>query len=410
MSERKPSKAVQISAAVFAFLLFILLPLECLLRFLPPPRYNVNWIYDSVLGHRGPRDRIVHLPIAVNTQYNAYGYRGDDPTPRSIRKDHFSVFALGDSITEAIQVPWRRSYAKRLEYLLNEKLGRDSEVTAWAVSDYGTANELLAYAREARQLQPDVVLLQFLGLNDFVNNGLGFAGKNKAMSDFSRPYLIPRRLEGQHQEFFPLGAGGLKFTYLNPTWKSWRESIRLLNYVDFFWTVLHWGKKREILAEQPSTDFCATEVEVFLDEPDERWLDAFEVTGRLAEALQNQVDHSESSTPGSPPRLIAFYAPSYFEVYDPAWERGVELSLLRCFQKSYHRENPERRFLELMKNAGVEAYSLKNAFKNSKVPLQKLYLPDGHFSAEGHRVAAEALLKIISTPGSGAPASNSRQR
>lgn len=404
--EKKASKAVQITAAIFAFVLFILLPLECLLRFLPPPRYSINWIYDPVLGHRGPRNQLVRLPIEVTTQYNSYGYRGEDPTPRSVRKDTFSVFLLGDSITEAIQVPWRRSFAKRLEYGLNQQLGRDAEVTAFAVSDYGTANEVLAYAKEARALQPDVVVLQFLGLNDYVNNGLGFAGNNKALSDFARPYLIPKRLEGQYKEYFPLGAGGPKFTYLHPTWKSWRESIRLLNYVDFFWTILGWGKKRELLQEQPGTDFCATEVEVFLDEPSEAWNDSFEATARLAEALQNQVDHSESGTPGVPPRLIAVYAPSYFEVYDPAWERGVELSLLRCFQKSYHRENPEKRFLQLMKQAGVEAYSLKEDFKRSSIPLQKLYLPDGHFSAEGHRVAAEALQRLIAAKA----ASNPRQR
>ncbi len=56
-------KAAHVAASIFAFVLFILLPLECLLRFLPPPRYNINWIYDPVLGHRGPRNLLVHLPI-----------------------------------------------------------------------------------------------------------------------------------------------------------------------------------------------------------------------------------------------------------------------------------------------------------------------------------------------------------
>lgn len=411
MSKRKaPSKAVRIVAGGFAFVLFILLPIECLLRFLPPPRYSINWIYDSVLGHRGPRDRLVTLPTEVTTQYNRFGFRGEDPTPRSIRKDTYSVFVLGDSITEAIQVPWRRGYARRLEGLLNERLGRDTEVTPWAVSDYGTANELLAYAREAAPLRPDVVLLQFLGLNDFMNNGLAFAGRNKAMSDFSRPYLIPKRLEGRLEEYLPLGPGPYKFTYVRPGWKKWRESIRLLAYFDFFRTVLQWKKKQEVLLEQPSSDLCAAELEVFLDEPDERWQDAFEATRRLAEALKEQVRSSQSGEDGVAPRLIAFYAPSFFEVHDPAWTKGVELNLLRCFKTSYRRENPERRFLELMKAAGVEAYSLKDDFQASPLPKPKLYLPDGHFSSEGHRVAAEALARLLMKPSSSAPASNSRQR
>jgi|GEM_PF-2854770 len=398
-------KAAHVVASIFAFTLFILLPLECLLRFLPPPRYNINWIYDPVIGHRGPRNQLVRLPINVTTQYNSYGYRGDDPTPRETRRDHFSVFVLGDSITEAVQVPWRRSFTKRLEYLLTEKLGRDAEVTAFAVSDYGTTNELLVYAKEAKAQKPDVVVLQFLGLNDFVNNGIGFADKNKAMSDFARPYLIPKRLEGKLKAYPLLGEEN-PFTYLNPTWKSWRESIRLLSYFDFFKTTIAWKKKREILLDEPSSDFCATEVEVFLDQPDERWQDSFEVTGRMAELLQTQVDLSESSQKGVPPRLIAVYAPSYFEVYDPAWEKGVELSLMRCFQKSYHRENPEKRFLELFRKAGVETYSLKEDFKRSPLPIQKLYLPDGHFSSEGHALAAQSLFRLIAQK----PPASARQR
>ncbi len=408
MSGKKPVTAAQVIVAIFALLLVILLLLESLLRILPPPRYNLNWIYDPVLGHRGPRNTLVQLPIQVTTQYNEFGYRGEDPTPRSIRKDYFSVFVLGDSITEAIQLPWRRSFAKRLEYRLNRDLGRDSEVTAFAVSDYGTANELLSYATEAKHQKPDVVFLQFLGLNDFVNNGLGFAGKNKALSDFSRPYLIPRRLEGTVREFHPLGDN-LKFTYLRPQWKKWIESVRLLHYLHFFLTTAEWNRKLALLAEQPETDLCASEVEVFLDEPDQRWQDTFEVTERLAVALREQVEKSESGTDGSPPRLIAFYAPSYLEVYDPAWERGLEISMTRCFQKGYSRRNPERRFLEIMKRAGVEAYSLRDDFLKSKLHLQKLYLADGHYSAEGHQLVAEALAKIISRPSPTSNKANTRQ-
>lgn len=409
-AKKRPIKAVRVTAGLFAFVLFILLPVECLLRFLPPPRYSVNWIYDSVIGHRGPRDRLVPLPTGVNTQYNRFGYRGDDPTPRSIRKDTYSVFVLGDSITEAIQVPWRRGYAKRLEGLLNDRTGRDTEVTAWAVSDYGTANELLAYAKDAAALRPDVVVLQFLGLNDFVNNGLGFAGRNKALSDFARPYLIPKRLEGQYREFLPLGPGPYKFTYLQPRWKEWRESIRLLAYFDFFRNTLRWRKKREVLAEQPATDNCATELEVFLDEPGELWRDAFEATQRLAEALKEQVGKSASGEEGRTPRLVAFYAPSFLELDNTAWKKGAEKNLMQCFNGKFSRENPERIFLELMGKAGVEAYSLRRDFQSSGLPVPKLYLADGHFSSEGHRVAAEALARILLKPSISAPASNPRQR
>jgi lysophospholipase L1-like esterase len=378
------SRRKKISLALLALPFLTLLALEGLLRLAPPPPFSANWVYDPVLGHRGPRGQLVALSSWLLAPYHSFGYRGENPTPRGARSDIFSVVVLGDSITEATQLPWRRSFVPRLELLLSEELGRDTEVTAFAASDYGTANELLAYSQEAKQLEPNLVVLQFLGLNDFVNNGLGFAGRNKALSDFSRPYLVPKRLEGQVESFPLLGEN---FTYLRPAWKRWRERSRLLSYLERFWLKSAWEKKRESELENPRA--CSTELEVFLDEADERWQDAFEVTGRLARRLRAEVEAPAGGNRAG--RLLALYVPSYFEVHEPTWERVIQPTLAQCFTRPFKKENPEKRFLELFREAGVQAYSLRKDFSASP---QSLYLPDGHLSSEGHRLLAHALARI----------------
>lgn len=393
-------------AAAFALVIFSLVLLEILLRFLPPPRYSSNWVYDPVIGHRGPRSQLVHLTGGTPAHYNSFGFRSEEPTPYQMRKGLYSVFLLGDSITEATQLPWRRVYASRLEFLLNEQLGRDTEVTSFAASDYGTANQLLLYAREASGLRHDVVVLQFLGINDFMNNAWAFANRNKSMSDFSRPYLIPAKLEGK-EKGFPLLGEQNQFTYLAPAWKSWRESLRLLGYFEFFRVSSAWKKQTELQGSRPPGT-CDPELEVFLDEPGEAWQDSFEVTGRLASMLQEQVARVGRAQNGSTPRLLAVYVPSYAEVHALTWEKAMGRTLTQCFKKSFQRRNPEQRFLKLMAEAGVEAYSLREAFESASVDSQKLFLPDGHFSSEGHAVAAKALARLIAPRNPDSPSTTLR--
>lgn len=362
-----------LAATLGSFLL-----LEIFLRLLPLPLHSRNWAYDAVVGHRGPRNAVVELTDGVGSQYNRFGFRGPDPTPKSQRPDLFSVFVFGDSITEAVEVPWRRTFASRLEPLLAARLGRDVEVTNWASSDYGTAEGLLLYKGEARALTPDVVAVQFLGLNDFVNNGFAFAGRSKARSDFARPYLAANTPGAESS-----------FKYLEPAGKWWRERSRIVFYVHWFATKISWSKAAPLPA--PASIECGKELEagVFLTDPGPEWDEAFAATARLAVQWKRVTEGG--------PRLLAFYVPSYFETHDSAWKRGMERVLAECWPgKTYDREQPERRFLEAFRAADIEAFSLSPFFRSTEGATKSLYLPDGHLSSAGHALVAEELARRIS--------------
>ncbi|HOO57306.1 MAG TPA: SGNH/GDSL hydrolase family protein [bacterium] len=78
----------------------------------------------------------------------------------------FRVVCLGDSMTNAISLPDGDSYVKLLEKKLGQTPpGVGTEFFNMGIGGYNTAQEWLVYEYKAKELNPDVVMVQFL-LND----------------------------------------------------------------------------------------------------------------------------------------------------------------------------------------------------------------------------------------------------
>jgi lysophospholipase L1-like esterase len=83
------------------------------------------------------------------------------------------IAVLGDSYTEAFQVPFEDSFCAVLERKLREcpgLAGRDVEVINFGVSGYGTSQELITLRDNVWQYAPDVVLLAVTTDNDISDN------------------------------------------------------------------------------------------------------------------------------------------------------------------------------------------------------------------------------------------------
>jgi len=96
-------------------------------------------------------------------EINALGHR-DLPRHRP-RDGRRRVLVLGDSFVEALQVDFDDAFTARLERLL------DAEVLNFGVSGYSTDNELRAWAHDGRRYHPDAVLLVLHVGNDVLENG-----------------------------------------------------------------------------------------------------------------------------------------------------------------------------------------------------------------------------------------------
>ena len=361
--------------------------LEGLCRLLPRPQYAATWVWDPVLGHRGPAATIVpdgHILAA----FDARGFRGDLVFPGYPGVSASRIVVLGDSFTEAASLPWQYGYAKVLERSIMRRSQRDVEVVSLAASDYGTANELLAYERFGSSYRPDLVLLQFFGLNDFINNGIAFADRNAGRSDFVRPYAVPeggRKLPVYHS------TGSVDFTYLYPRRRFLRERSRLFQFVEAAYVGLRWRR----LNQRPAAPACPLEAEVFLEDLDERWQSALAVTQRMLRELRRLVDAGPRPD-GTRPRLLAFYVPSVFEVDDASWQRAIAPVGVQCHPgRRFGPGQAEAKFQRVLAAAGIETVSLRDPIAEGLRAGRALYLPDGHFTVEGHRLVGDFLADAL---------------
>ena len=104
------------------------------------------------------------------------------------------ILILGDSMTAAMQVPLKNTFASVLE----RKLAGVSDVGDWevingGVNAFGTDNELIFYQLEGKKYDPDIVVLAVYLANDVYNN--------------SRTLEISRG-GSDHKPFFELGGDG----------------------------------------------------------------------------------------------------------------------------------------------------------------------------------------------------------
>jgi lysophospholipase L1-like esterase len=119
-------------------------------------------------------------------QVNSVGMR-DREHPVAKPEGVYRVVALGDSYTEAKQVPVDSTYWSLLPECLARcgfQAGKRIETLNFSASGYGTAQELILFQVLAASYQPDLVILQVHGGNDIRNNSRTLEKEN------GRPFFV----------------------------------------------------------------------------------------------------------------------------------------------------------------------------------------------------------------------------
>lgn len=352
-------------------LLALLLLVEGLFRLAPEPRFASNVVFDSLLGHRGPLGMFVDF-CGNRVFYNQRGMRDRAYDPDVEKKNEkVRVVVLGDSITEAIITSEGSLWPVWLSRVIESATNAPFEIYKFAASDWGTFQEILALETFGQALEPKFVVLQFLGLNDFINNEYSFAEQNQSENDNWRPYFDPnnsaeiKRVEPAKQF---LRRSSLAYRYY--------DSYRVNNYL--------FGRQGLNFAKVSCDPF----LELFLETPgDPRWASAFAATRGIAQRM------AASKREGQ--QILAVYFPSNLEVVEEIWRNGVEAQLRRCYPgKKIDRRKAEKEFLAAFAAAGIEPISLFEAFLAHKNPAS-LYDAGGHLSNEGHRFVGELIGKSL---------------
>src|SRR4051812_14920762 len=146
------------------------------------PDARLGWTLRP--GLSGWWTREGHAPVEVNSA----GLR-DREHALAKPADTYRIAVLGDSYSEAFQLPAAQAYWA----LLPERLaacgfaaGKKIEVLNFSVSGYGTGQELLTLQTRAIRYQPDLVLLQFTNGNDVADNAPALAEEK------AKPFFVMR--------------------------------------------------------------------------------------------------------------------------------------------------------------------------------------------------------------------------
>lgn len=301
----------------------------------------------------------------------------------------FRIALLGDSYTEAMQVPTAEIYGARLEHELSDcpsLAGRQVEAMNFGVSGFSTAQELLVLRHKASPYDPDLVLLALYTENDIRGNLRELYGKNnipyfimsdgRLVLDNSFHHTTEFRLQQ-----FPLSAEAFEVSRVLQVFRN--AKYKLKSFLE------------EMAQQQQMKDWedpaLRLDLLVYLDQPDPSWENAWKITERLIMQMKREVDDG-----GSRFLLVSLSNPD--QVHPDVQHRQALARQLGVPDLLY----PDRRIQALAKRENIELLSLAEPLaiyaEQHGVFLhgfQNTELGKGHWNAAGHRLAGKLMSERI---------------
>lgn len=334
---------------------------------------------DSVVGVRhiaGKTGRWASPEFDVRVRINRHGFRDRERTEAKATGTR-RIVVLGDSMTEALQVPLETSFPAVLEARLGG--GRAPvEVLNLGVSSTGTGQQYLLFRERGRRYAPDVVVLMFFTGNDFRNNSRALDGDP----------ALPYPLVGADGRLARDADGAPRFSAARPG-RPLRQFMRehLASYRFF---APHWRAVGPLAARLPGLSTRDANAQVSADEdasnglyrhaPSPAWREAIDVTLELLADLEREVRRAGAA-------LVVSVIPGPWEVSE-SWRR----SRPPMTGPGWDVAHPERVLLETLRARGVPALSLREPLqRETEGGAEVFFAQDGHLNARGHDVVGRAL-------------------
>jgi hypothetical protein len=321
-------------------------------------------------------------------EINASGRRDRDVAPEKPR-DVYRIAVLGDSYSEALQVPLEQAYWALLPRELAAcgfQPGKRVEVLNFGVSGYGTAQQYVTLETQAVRYRPDLVLLQFTNGNDVQDNSI-------ALSD------------EKNRPFYTLGADGklrIDASFASSPELRQHDSLpfrmarsvtdhsRVAQLVRQVRSLPSIGKAQAAGADARGVE-QGLEPLVLAPPRDRLWEDSWRVTEALIGAI-----HDFASSHGA--RLMVVTVPYAIQVHPDRQLRQALQAKLGVSDLFY----PDRRIAELARRDGILAVPLAPAMQPLAEASGVLYhgfpnagMGRGHWNADGHRMAAGLIAKAL---------------
>jgi hypothetical protein len=337
-------KALAVAAAVAAAALLLVEVALRVIGYSSPQWHQL----DPQLGWSGrPHKRGVYAHDGVKSfvRMNNAGFRDRD---RFVDKPEgvYRIAVLGDEVSEALQVNVDRTWWWRLPALLRECSPHlRIETLNFAVGGYGTGQELVTLETTAMRYQPDLVLLQFSNANDVADNS--FALSTQKLRPF---YRVDARGVPHVSESFAASPA-----FMRRMQTRYRLGEEIADHSRAFQLVRQLARVTFIGEARADR----RDIAILAAPRDELWQEAWHVTEAL---LLRMKQYSERN--GARFMIVAAPHP---------------------LQPETAMAYPDQRLAQFGARSHVPVVSLATVLR------PELYLKDGTWSVEAHRVAAEAI-------------------
>jgi len=313
------------------------------------------------------------------------------------------IAVLGDSYTEALQVPQDQAFWAVMEKLLQDcptLNGKKVEVINFGVSGYGTAQELITLREDVWQYSPDLVLLAVTTNNDITDNSRALKKTDEV------PYFIYRdgklTLDDSFKSSRPFRLRQAWFSRVGRWFKDHSRFVQALNEGHHAFKILlaSWRQKlknpptsvpqNQSEPVEPRTQELGIDNQIYLEPADNVWNDAWRVTEDLIKQMASEVKARGAQfvvvTLSNPPQVVPD-------------ENFAGEFLKRIGAKDIF--YPDSRIRTVCEKSGIAVITLAPELQHYAVQ-HKTYLHgfgkdtgNGHWNPAGHRVAGEILAKKL---------------
>ena len=322
--------------------------------------------------------------IGVNEQ----GFR-DQPWTEGT--SGFRISLLGDSFIGALQVPDGQDVSSQLERLLG------FEVLNTGISGYSTITELEAYRRLVRPYKPHlVVLFMYLG-NDVKGNSCSLDQERSLCGELKGGKISYRGQTGKGLTGNGAESRLESHDSANGEINDSKQNI-LSKLKDFFrrnlvlYGALHDLKMVVFGLANQVTGHVSTKWQLYMNEDQPVWRDAWEVTADVLAALkmETKADNTE---------LAVVTIPEHF-AYSPNWKLKLILGAGTAIPTGFDPTGPALRLAKITSDLGIPTLDLLPGFLayRDKVNLPNPYFSfacDGHWNPLTHYLAAHEVAVFL---------------
>jgi hypothetical protein len=397
--------------------IILLLALEFgLSKFDPNPKtFHIGERYerDKYIGWKGISDKEEYYKkgrVAQDFKINSHGFRDKERTYEK-KEGVFRILVLGDSYTQALQVPLEKTFPYILEEKLNSEGGKRFEVLNLGISGFGTDQEYLTLKYYGLKYHPDFVISQFFIGNDVINNSLILESRANGVSiddeGKSKPFFILKNGELEELPFKIKASTPNKGEAKGDVSGQFRIKYVLLRYSKKFFPNIFYSLEDRIKGTPWMANFLwkigikkskpelhdkyKNEFSIFYrtyaEEYPPEWEDAWEITKALILKLAGELE-------GDKIGFLVVVIPNEFEFRSDIWDKILnENPQMKTIKLDLRK--PEHILSNFLEANKIDYLLLRPEFeKYSRETGKRLHFPykyENHWNTEGHALAAQLI-------------------